>query len=117
MVSIAPLLASLPGSSANGQAGFNALRFGSDAQLRRHVCGNAMGRAICRRLNAQRGPLYALRPSHNEDAVDTAALAYYGVALETGECRPVISKARGMAEELCPATRLPRPECDGDGDS
>ncbi len=72
----------LQGSLFHESPGFNALRFGSDAQLRRHVFGNAMGRAICRRLNAQRGPLYALRSSHNEDAVDTAALAYYGVALE-----------------------------------
>ena len=101
----------LQGSLFYESPGFNALQFGSDAQLRRRVFGNAMGQTICRRLNEQKGPLYALRTSRNADAIDTAALIYYGITLKIDECRPVMSKAP-MAVELCPATRLPRPECE-----
>jgi hypothetical protein len=101
----------LQGSLFYESPGFNALPLGSDAQLRQRVFGNGMGRAICRRLNVRKGPLYALRSSPNEDPFDTAALIYYGITLNSSECKPVISKAP-IFMELCPATRLPQPECE-----
>jgi hypothetical protein len=84
----------------------------SDAKLRRRIFGNAMGQAICRRLTAQQGPLYALRSTGNEPPFDAAALAYYGLTLDKIHCRPVLSKAVGMGVELCPTTRVSHPECE-----
>jgi hypothetical protein len=89
--------------------GFAGLYTSSDPQLRHRVFGNALGRAICERVRAQHHKLYALRSSSN-DPVDFAALTYYGVAV-TSPCRPIKNKS-DLTMELCPATRLPKAECE-----
>jgi len=98
----------LQGSLLYAYPEFGLLDAGSAPSARRSVFGSAMGAAICRRLDENRGALFLLRPAPDTPQ-DIAAMTYFGVAQASGACTPIASKS-AMPLELCPAVRT-KSEC------
>jgi hypothetical protein len=88
---------------------FNSLGPSSSAVARHAVFGTALGEAVCRTLDENKGALFLLRPGP-DTAHDVAAMTYFGVAQAQSNCIDIITKAN-LQLQLCPALRLPAPEC------
>lgn len=74
------------------------------------VFGNAMGSAICRRLDQAGNKLFLLHVRPTNTPHDPAALIYFGLADSGGKCTRILNKS-DMELMLCPAKRTARPEC------
>lgn len=101
------------GSVQQFNLAFNWLPPDNTPAQRRAAMGDAMGALICRRLDAAEGPLFLLRAAAADTQKDIAALRFYGLA-DAGPCQQIASKS-GLKLRLCPARRLPDPECHGGG--
>jgi len=74
------------------------------------VFGNAMGRAICQRLDQAGDKLFLLHVRPTNTPHEPAAMTYFGLADSGGKCTRIGNKS-GMDLVLCPAKRTARPEC------
>ena len=106
------MFARLQGSLLYWNHDFTALNAASPPAARRLVFGNAMGAAICRQLDAAGNAVFLLRLHGLDTPQDAVAMQYFGVADAGGPCTEIANKA-AMKLELCPARRLPQPECRG----
>jgi hypothetical protein len=104
----------LQGSLQYPVPGFDALSAASTPAARQAVFGNAMGAAICQRLDQANGNLFLLHLAPGDTPHDKAALAYFGVQDAPGPCTAIRSKA-AMDITLCPARRMPGPQCQAGG--
>jgi hypothetical protein len=99
----------LQGSLQYFYPGFDQLNASSSAAARRTVFRTALGDAICRRLDANKGALFVLRPGP-DTAHDSAAMTYFGITQAPGDCVVIATKTH-LQLQLCPAFRSPAPEC------